>query len=101
MAKGREQEALQFFIDYHGNGDPTDELVLFEFAQMKETIQLEQEVRSEKWSNIIKSRGSMHRLGLAGLMSFLTAVSPFGFLSVIGVCLQQRLTSSNVSDVWM
>lgn len=75
IAKGRDAEALQFFIDYHGNGNPQDELVLFEFEEMKNTISLEQEARAEKWTNIIKSKGSIHRLSLAGLMTFCTTLS--------------------------
>ncbi len=75
LAKGREQEAFQFMVDYHGNGDPTDELVLFEFEEMRTAIRLEQEAKSERWSTILRDRASRHRLGLAALMTFLTNVS--------------------------
>jgi len=75
MAKGREDEALKFLVEYHGNGDPNDELVLFEFGEMKEAIRREQAAKAEKWSTILKSRASRHRLGLAVLMTIMTNLS--------------------------
>lgn len=75
IGKGRDQEALQFFIDYHGNGNPQDELVLFEFAEVKEAIRREQEAKAEKWSTILRSRPNRHRLGLAMLITFCTNAS--------------------------
>lgn len=74
LAKGREEEALAFLVKYHGNGDPTDELVQFEFLEMKTAIKLEREAESTKWKTIIRNPGSRYRLGLAALMSFLTNV---------------------------
>lgn len=75
LAKGREQEALAFLVEYHGNGDPTDQLVLFEFEEMRQTIRMEQEAKAERWSRIVRNPGSRYRLGLAVLMTFLTNLS--------------------------
>ncbi|KAI0801952.1 general substrate transporter [Irpex lacteus] len=75
LSKGREQEAFQFLVEYHGNGDPNDELVLFEYEEMKEAIRKEQEAKSEKWSTILRSRANRHRMGLAMLMTFMTNLS--------------------------
>ncbi|KAL7411188.1 putative hexose transport-related protein [Mrakia frigida] len=75
FANGREEEALQFFIEFHGNGNPDDELVLFEFDEMKETLRLEKELKADKWKTIVKSKGSLHRMGLAALMAFMTGLS--------------------------
>jgi SP family sugar:H+ symporter-like MFS transporter len=77
MAKGREEEAFQFLVDYHGNGDPDDELVQFEFQEMKTTILMEQAAKAEKWSNLLRHKGNKHRLGLAALMTFMTNVCTF------------------------
>ncbi len=74
LAKGRDEEAFQFLVEYHGNGDPTDQLVLFEFEEMKQTIKMEQDEKAERWSQIVRSPGSRKRMGLAVLMSFLTTV---------------------------
>lgn len=77
LAKGRDSEAFDFLVEYHGNGDRDDELVLFEFEEMKTTIRMEQEAQSQKWSVILRSNGARHRLGLAALMTFCTSVSIF------------------------
>lgn len=75
MGKGRHEEALKFLVDYHGNGDPTDQLVLFEFEEMKEAIEKEREAKAEKWSTILKGRANRHRLGLAALCIFMLSWS--------------------------
>jgi MFS family permease len=75
ISKGLQEEAFRFLVEYHGNGNDQDELVLFEFAEMKEAIRREQEAKAEKWSTILKSRSNRHRLGLAALMIFLTNLS--------------------------
>jgi len=75
LSKGKEEEAFQFFVTYHGNGDTNDELVHFEFQEMKLAIQQEQEAKAETWSNILKRRSNLHRLGLAALMIFCTNMS--------------------------
>ncbi|CED83389.1 hexose transport-related protein [Phaffia rhodozyma] len=75
MAKGREDEAFKFFVDYHGNGNPNDELVLYEFDLLKKTLQMEAENKEADWSMIIKNKGSLHRLSLAALMAFMTGLS--------------------------
>jgi SP family sugar:H+ symporter-like MFS transporter len=61
-------------IEYHGNGDANDPLVLFEFEEMKAALQLEKELGSAKWGTIVKDKGSLHRFGLAALMAFMTGV---------------------------
>ncbi|CAD6569474.1 MAG: hypothetical protein TREMPRED_005262, partial [Tremellales sp. Tagirdzhanova-0007] len=75
LSKGREEEAFRFLVEYHGNGDPNDELVLFEFQEMKSAIKLEQAAKAETWSRILNRRSNLHRLGLASLMVFCTNLS--------------------------
>jgi hypothetical protein len=38
MANGREEEAIDFLVRYHGNGDQTSRLVLLEVQEMKDGI---------------------------------------------------------------
>jgi len=38
MMQGREEEALQFLIDYHGEGNPNSALVAFEIDEWREGI---------------------------------------------------------------
>jgi SP family sugar:H+ symporter-like MFS transporter len=79
QSKGRQEEAFNFLVVYHGNGDRDDELVLFEYEEIKETLRAEAEAKAEKWSTIIKSSGSRHRLGLTAIITFLTNVSRSGY----------------------
>jgi len=41
IANGREQEALNFLVKYHGNGDQNSKLVALEIAEMVEGIKLD------------------------------------------------------------
>lgn len=83
QSKGREEEAFNFLVVYHGNGDRDDELVQFEYEEIKETLRAEAEAKAEKWGTIIKTPGSRHRLGLTAIMTFLTNVSRFGAESLL------------------
>lgn len=38
MANGKEQEALDFLVKYHGGGDRNSKLVALEYAEFKEGI---------------------------------------------------------------
>jgi MFS transporter, SP family, sugar:H+ symporter len=38
MSRGRVEEARQFLIKYHGNGNEDDELVKFTFEEIKATL---------------------------------------------------------------
>lgn len=75
LSQGRDEEAFAFLVEYHGNGDREDPLVLFEFEEMKEAIEQEKVAKAEKWSTIVKNPSNRHRLGLAVLMIFLTNLS--------------------------
>ncbi|KAI1437064.1 putative MFS lactose permease [Xylaria sp. CBS 124048] len=41
MSQGRNDDALEFLIKYHGNGDPNSRLVQLEIEEMKEGIRLD------------------------------------------------------------
>jgi len=75
MGQGRVEEAFDFLVEYHGNGDRTDKLVLFEFEEMKNAIAKEREAKAEQWSVILRSPNNRKRLGLASLMIFMTNLS--------------------------
>lgn len=38
MANGKDDEALDFLVKYHGNGDPNSRLVLLELEEMRDGI---------------------------------------------------------------
>ncbi|GJN90011.1 hypothetical protein Rhopal_003006-T1 [Rhodotorula paludigena] len=62
LSKGREDEALAFLVKYHGDGNPNDELVLFEFEEMKETLRKERELNQTSWGEIFGRPGNRHRI---------------------------------------
>jgi hypothetical protein len=75
VSKGRDAEAMDFLVKYHGNGDPNDPLVRFEFDEIKETLENERIAKAEQWSTILRGRANRHRLGLAALMTHLAWMS--------------------------
>ncbi|KLT43733.1 putative hexose transport-related protein [Cutaneotrichosporon oleaginosum] len=75
IGKGRDDAAFDFLVEYHGNGDREDPLVLFEYDEMRAAIEKERLAKAEKWSVILRGRSNRHRLGLAALMTFLTQMS--------------------------
>ena len=86
IGQGKHEQAFQFLVDYHANGDSTDPLVLFEFEEMKEAITKEREAKAEQWSEILKYPANRHRLGLAALFMFCTSLSGCESVGSIFVC---------------
>lgn len=41
IANGKTDEALEFLVKYHGNGDPNSRLVRLEIEEMKENIRMD------------------------------------------------------------
>ncbi|KAI5475101.1 MFS sugar transporter [Pseudohyphozyma bogoriensis] len=68
LSKGRAEEALSFLVKYHGNGDPTDELVLFEFEEMKEQLRVEKEFKQDSWKTFVSTKGNRHRIAIVMLI---------------------------------
>lgn len=68
MSKGREAEAMDFLVKYHGNGNPNDELVLFEFQEMKEQIAAEKLAKQDTWKEFFATKGNRHRIAIVLLI---------------------------------
>lgn len=63
ISKGREEEALLILAKYHANDDVQDELVQFEFTEIREAIKAEREAQAGvSWSAFFKTKGNRHRL---------------------------------------
>lgn len=63
VSKGKEEQALRVLAKYHANGDDQDELVQFEFQEIREAIA--QEKMATEGVNIkafVKTKGNRHRL---------------------------------------
>jgi MFS family permease len=82
ISKGREDEALAILVKYHGNDDPADEFVKFEFHEIRETLRLEKEAaRSTGWSELWKTPGNRKRCILIILTAIFSQCSGNGLVS--------------------
>ena len=97
VSKGREEEALEFLVKYHGDGNPDDPLVHFEFNEMKEAIAREKEANMISWRSTLASKGNRHRLGLVVLIVSLQCLSG---QATITYCTFALLPSSEGSEVF-
>jgi len=52
--KGREDEALQVLADLHGGGDPTSEIVVFEFEEIKQQVYIERTEGAKSYLDLLK-----------------------------------------------
>jgi Na+/melibiose symporter-like transporter len=57
VSKGREQQALEILIKYHGAGDAEDSVVQHEFAEIRDTIELELAQRKTSLKLLISTPG--------------------------------------------
>ncbi|KAK4688187.1 hypothetical protein P7C73_g1921, partial [Tremellales sp. Uapishka_1] len=71
VANGREAQALQILAKYHANGDENDELVQFEFNEMKAILHKEQAAEAISWRKALSTTGNRKRFAT------ITAVSIF------------------------
>ncbi|RPA94784.1 general substrate transporter [Choiromyces venosus 120613-1] len=72
ICKDRHEEALAILAKYHANGNMQDELVQYEFTEIRETIALESEFAKRGISELWATRGNRHRMLIciaAGLFS--------------------------------
>ncbi|KAI5117681.1 hypothetical protein M0805_008460 [Coniferiporia weirii] len=60
---GREDEALQILADLHGKGDPENELVQVEFAEIKQQVYFERTEGAKSYLDLVKP-GVFRRVGL-------------------------------------
>ena len=61
IARGKEENARQFLIKYHGNGEETP-FVKWEFEEISNTIRLEREASAESgWKEMVRTPGNRKR----------------------------------------
>jgi MFS family permease len=58
---GKEEKALQILIQYHGAGHDDDDIVQYEFEEIKSTIELEIHARKGSWKSLFNTRGNRWR----------------------------------------
>ncbi|KAH8811137.1 sugar transporter [Xylogone sp. PMI_703] len=61
ISVGREDQALQILAKYHGEGDVNDSVVQYEFAEMRETIDLELASKKTSWKILFNTPGNRWR----------------------------------------
>lgn len=72
ISRDRHEEALKILGHYHGEGNVDDELVQYEFQEIKETIALEATLKKRGISELWATKGNRHRMLIcifAGLFS--------------------------------
>lgn len=71
VSKGREQEAYDILCKYHANGDRDDELVIYEFDEIKEAIAAEKIAEAgTTYASFFKTKGNRHRLLILIMVGF-------------------------------
>lgn len=61
ISQGKEQKALDILAEYHGAGNPNDEIVQIEFTEIKETIEAEIAAKKTSWKELFNTRGNRWR----------------------------------------
>jgi hypothetical protein len=56
ISKDRQDDALQVMAKYHANGDMKDEVIMFEFAEIKEAIKEEKVNSNGRYLDLINTR---------------------------------------------
>lgn len=95
ISRGRNEEALQILARYHANGDTHDELVVFEFAEIKETIEAEALVAKRNISELWATRGNRHRMMIC---IFAGLFSQWSGNSLVSYYIGDILTQIGISD---
>ena len=73
ISQDRNEEALEVLAKYHANGNRNDPTVLFEFAEIRETLRRERVAdKTSRYIDFLKTKGNRYRLFLlvtAGIFS--------------------------------
>lgn len=81
ISKGRHEKAKKILAYVHAQGDEDDELVNVELDEIQQTIQLEKELETNKWSELWATPGNRHRLIILVSIGFFSQWSGNGLIS--------------------
>jgi len=82
ISKGRHEEARKVLVKYHASGDENDAFVAWEFAEIRETLQLEEEAAaSSGWYELVRTPGNRKRCALIILTAIFSQCSGNGLVS--------------------
>jgi hypothetical protein len=74
MDQDREAEALEILADLHGKGDPTNELVQLEYAEIKGQVHFERTEGAKSYLDLLKP-GIFRRVGLGAALQMWSQLS--------------------------
>lgn len=82
MAKERHEKALDILATYHANGDRNNATVQFEYNEIKETIAMEYQAKSNSsYLDFLKTRGNRYRLMLLVSLGIISQYSGNALIS--------------------
>ena len=83
-------------IPDHANGDDQNETVLFQYAEIKETLRLERAAKnSSSYTDFVKTKGNRYRLWLLVTLGLFSQWSGSGLISYY---INKILTSIGITD---
>ncbi|KAF3940041.1 hypothetical protein ABW19_dt0207748 [Dactylella cylindrospora] len=95
IQKDRLEEARDFFIKYHAEGDESSELVNAEIVQVQTAIKLELEHANLGWRELFKTKGNQRRTIIA---SFLGLFTQWSGNTLISYYLVQILNQAGITN---
>lgn len=81
VGKERYDEAKEVLIKWHGNGDANSELVMLEYAEIYEIIQLEMSMGKQSWKQLFNTPGNRYRTFLVLCCAYFPQWSGSGLVS--------------------
>lgn len=95
ISKDRHDEALQVMAKYHANGDERDEVIMFEFAEIKTAIREEKVNSKGRYLDLINTPGNRRRLFICVCCGIFSQFSGTG---LTGYYLSKILTDVGITD---
>jgi hypothetical protein len=81
LSKGRDNEAFEILVKYHGEGDRENAFVLAEFAEIRERVRFEMEHSKRRWSELLSTSGNRKRILIASCLGLFSQWSGNGLVS--------------------
>jgi len=81
ISKDRSEEAWAILVRYHAEGDPNNEYVKAEYAEMVTAIQMDLESRKQTWSELISTTANLKRCALVAFIGVFSQWSGNGLVS--------------------
>ncbi|KAI5840770.1 MFS transporter [Morchella snyderi] len=81
VSKDRAKEAYDILVKYHGEGDPNNEFVKAEYAEMIATIQMDMEQKNHTWGELISTKANIKRCALVAFIGTFSQWSGNGLVS--------------------